>query len=279
MKGVITKKNADIFTINSDGRIVEIKARGKIKKEGLYVGDYVEFSDGIDKVYPRKNFLIRPPLANLDKLFIVVSPLPKPDFLLVDKIILYCFIKGIEPVLLINKIDIADDKFTREIKKIYKKVLKVHLLTAKEDNFEIFNKLVEGNCALAGQSAVGKSSLINSVFGENFTEVGDLSKKIARGKQTTRLVSLYPLEKGFLADTAGFSMLELGMIMKRDYRELSSYYPDFLEFRKFCKFRTCLHQNSQDCAIIKAVNEGKISSLRYQNYLKLLQELKSIKTY
>ena len=133
-------------------------------------------------------------------------------------------------------------------------------------------------CAFAGQSGVGKSSLINSLCGKNETEVGDLSSKLDRGKQTTRIVNLYKFEKGYLADTAGFSKLDLNMISNIEKDDLARFYPDFIEGRALCKYRSCLHENG-DCGIIKLVKSGDISKRRYQNYLKILEEIKNYKKY
>lgn len=270
MQGLIIKKNANLFTVISKGQKKVVAARGNLKKEGIYVGDKVEFDEIIDKILPRKNLLIRPPLANLDKLFIVVAASPKPDFLLVDKLIVYCLVSGVEPILVINKLDIAEADFISETIKNYQNVLKIIKISAKNGEINGISENIVGICALAGQSAVGKSSLINSLLGREECEVGNLSKKVERGKQTTRMVELFPFEKGFLADTAGFSMLDLSFVSNLKPRELASYYPDFLEARKFCKFNSCQHKKHDKCGIIEGVKAGKISTLRYENYLKLL---------
>lgn len=271
MKGLVVKKNAGLFSVESEGRIFDISASGKVKKDGVFVGDRVQFDGAINEVYPRKNLLIRPPMANLDKLFIVISPLPKPDFVLVDKVIVYCYLNDIEPILVINKIDLVRDNFTQNVEKCYN-FLKIITVCAKNNEIFKLKEEIQGVCAFAGQSAVGKSSLINALVGENKTEVGDLSKKIERGKQTTRIVELYKFEEGYLADTAGFSMLDLGFVSDIKKEELSSYYPDFLEARGECKYRSCLHTHG-DCGVIKYVENGEVSKQRYLNYLKILEEL------
>ena len=280
MKGLVIKKNADLFAIESkNGEIVEVKSRGNLREKGVCVGDIVEFDKVVQKVLPRKNILIRPPLANIDKMFICISPIPKPDFLLVDKMIIYCLFNKIEPILLINKTDLLDETNENEIIKNYHKVLKIIKTSAISCQYEELKKEIIGVCALAGQSAVGKSSLINALTQQEVAKVGDLSKKIERGKQTTRLVQLYKVEKGYIADTAGFSMLSIPMVAKiKDY-ELTNYYPEFVELKKNCKFRSCLHQNETDCAIIDAVNKGMLSEQRYQNYLKILEQIKQSKKY
>lgn len=278
MKGFVTKKNANLFSVESEGKIYQLSPSGKTKAKGIFVGDYVEFDGAITNVCPRKNVLIRPPMANLDKLFIVLAPSPKPDFVLVDKILVYCHLNDIVPVLVVNKTDIADEKFVKEIENDYS-CYQILSLSAKSGNVDKLTDEIEGVCALAGQSAVGKSSLINAIFkSENLTEVGQLSAKIERGKQTTRMVCLYKVGKGYLADTAGFSLLDLAFVSNLQPRELASYYPDFLAGREECKYRSCMHEGGE-CGVIKKVSEGKISKRRHQNYLKILQELKSAKKF
>lgn len=278
MKGIVLKKNANLFTIESGEKEYQIRPSGKTKTSGVFVGDYVEIDEAITKVLPRKNLLIRPPLANLDKLFIVISPSPKPDFVLVDKLLIYCTLKAISPVLIINKYDIANSEFLERVTGVYGKFVKTIKVSAKNGDVREVEDEIDGICAMAGQSAVGKSSIINSIFQDELAKTNGLSKKIERGKQTTRLVSLYKLKGGYLADTAGFSMLDLSYISDLEPRELSSYYPDFLQARAKCKFRSCLHEGGE-CGVIEAVKKGGISRLRYENYLKILEELKNAKKY
>lgn len=278
MKGLVIKKNANLFSVECDGEIFHLSPSGKTKAGGIYVGDYVEFDENITKVLPRKNLLIRPPMANIDKLFIVLAPSPKPDFVLIDKMIIYCHLNDITPCIVVNKEDLCDEQFAEKIKEDYASY-DILFLSAKTKSPAQLENSIEGICALAGQSAVGKSSLINALFGdEEKTEIGSLSAKIERGKQTTRLVSLYKIGNGYLADTAGFSLLDLGFVSSIEKTELASYYPDFLEGREGCKYRSCLHEGGQ-CGVIKQVKEGKISKRRYENYLKILQELKNSKKY
>ncbi len=272
MKGLITKKNAGLFEVDYGERVQNLKALGNVKKQGLYVGDYVEADEVITKIYPRKNILIRPPLANLDRLFIVIASAPKPDLVLVDKLIIYAVIKGIEPLIVVNKTDLGQE-LASQIKQIYSPHYKIILTSALENASELRAE-IKGLCAFCGQSAVGKSSLINALLGEHVTEVGDLSKKVERGKQTTRMTRLYKFENGYLADTAGFSLLDAALTLPVGKAELGKYYPDFLAFIEKCKFRTCTHENGKDCGVIKAVKDVQISLTRYQNYLKILEEIK-----
>lgn len=271
MRGRIVEKNAGLFSVEANGQLFNLPPSGKTKSRGIYVGDEVEFEGAVSSVYPRKNLLIRPPMANVDRLFIVICPSPKPDFVLVDKIIIYSYLNDIEPILVINKIDIVQNDFIENIEKSYS-FLKILKVCAQNDEISSLLKEIVGICAFVGQSAVGKSSLINSLTGKNEAEVGQLSKKIERGKQTTRIVRLYKFENGYLADTAGFSMLDLGFVGKLKKEELSSYYPDFLHARALCKYRSCLHKHGE-CGVIERVKSGKITEMRYLNYLKILSEL------
>lgn len=278
MEGIVIKKNANIFTVIAGQKEYEVMPSGKTKAGGIFVGDKVEFTDSITLVKDRKNLLIRPPIANLDKMFIVVSPSPKPDFVLVDKMIVYCYLNNITPYIIVNKVDMASKEFLENVNNDYSGFLKVIEVSAKEKVLKDLEDEIDGICALAGQSAVGKSSIINAIFNNEVTSTGNLSKKIERGKQTTRIVRLYKVGKGLLADTAGFSLLDLNMISTIEKDELAAYYPDFLQARGECKYRSCLHEMGE-CGIIRYVKEGKISKNRYTNYLKILNEIKSSKKY
>lgn len=275
MEGIVLTKNADLFEVESENKIYSLKPSGKTKAGGIFVGDYVNFNETITQVKKRKNLLIRPPVANIDKMLIVLAPIPKPDFALIDKMLIYCKLNDIIPIIVVNKFDICDDDFINNIKIDYEKNYKLIFVSAKQRKIEELKNEIYGITVLAGQSAVGKSSLINALFeSENLAVIGELSKKTDRGKQTTRLVKLYKIDEGYIADTAGFSLLDLSFISAINSQELSSYYPDFLKGISKCKYRSCLHENDKDCGVIKELKNNKISMRRYQNYLKILNELK-----
>ena len=279
MIGLVITKNANLFKVECENTIYSLKPSGKTKAGGIFVGDQVEFEENITKVLKRKNLLIRPPVANIDRMFIVIAPTPKPDFVLVDKLLVYCHLNDIEPILVVNKSDLCEDNFIENVEKSYKKHYKMLILSAKTENLDNLEKEIHGICVLAGQSAVGKSSIINALFKkENLAEVGNLSAKVERGKQTTRLVRLYKVGEGYIADTAGFSLLDLSFVGNIDYTELASYYPDFLEGRAKCKYRSCSHEGGE-CGVVADVKNGNISKMRYENYLKILEELKSVKRW
>lgn len=279
MKGLVTNKNANLFLVESEGKTLQLSPSGKTRAKGIFVGDYVEFDESITSVCGRKNLLIRPPVANIDKMFIIIAPSPKPDFVLVDKILIYCHLNDITPIIIVNKADVGGKVLQEECENYYSGKYKILLVSAKDGDLESLKNEIEGICVLAGQSAVGKSSIINAIFKTANAEVGELSKKIERGKQTTRMVNLYKYkENSYIADTAGFSLLDLAFVGNLDYRELSSYYPDFLQGRGKCKFRSCTHEGG-DCGVIAQVKSNQISKNRYQNYLKILKELENAKRY
>lgn len=272
-------KNADLFTVESGEGEKMLKPSGKTKETGIFVGDNVEFNENITSVYNRKNLLIRPPLANIDKMFIVISQKPMIEFSLLDRLLIYCKINDIIPIIAINKIDICSSEFIDNIEKIYEKHYKILKISAKNNILQDLEDEIEGITVLAGQSAVGKSSIIKALFKDEISvEIGDLSKKIERGKQTTRLVKLFKYKNGYVADTAGFSLLNLAMVTDLEPRELGLYYPDFLEYIPNCKYRSCLHEGGE-CGVLEAVKSGKISKQRYESYLKILSELKTRKIY
>lgn len=279
--GLILKKQADLFSVElENGKILQITARKNMKKDGIFVGDRVQVDDdnAICKLEERKNILIRPPVANIDKMFIVIAPVPKPDLYTVDKLIIFCKLNNIEPVVCINKKDL-DEKYCKELANIYKSKFKTLIFSSLDDSVTKLEKEIFGICVLAGQSAVGKSSIINALKGEQIARVDNFSKKIERGKQTTRTVSLYKFgENKFLADTAGFSKLDERLLDLKE-NELKAYIPEFVDFAPSCKYSSCNHLIDKNCGVCQAVKNGEIPKERHQNYVKLFEILKSIKKF
>lgn len=260
---------------------------GKLKQDGkVLVGDRVEFdvlksSQGcISKVLERDNVLVRPPISNIDNLVIMFATRPQPDFVLIDKLVLTCLVNDIKPIICVNKIDLIDDKTLQNIHDQYDDVvLDVVCISAKTGkNIDSLLKLMKGKTtALAGQSAVGKSTLLNALTGGEFAKTGDISQKTNRGKHTTRHTQMYEIQKDtYVCDTPGFSMLNLNGIT---YDNLCYYYPDFNEFE--CKYTGCSHtkESSKDCGVKQAVFEGKINLERFERYQKIYEELKKVKPY
>lgn len=280
-KGLVLKKQADIFTIEFEsGDVQNLVARKNLKKEGVFVGDivFVDEDNTVARIDKRKNILIRPPVANIDKMFIVVAPLPKADLYTVDKMLIFCALNSIEPILCVNKKDL-DNEFCEKIEKIYNSFVDTVVVSSFDESVLEIEKKIEGICVLAGQSAVGKSSIINALKKEEVAKVDTFSKKIERGKQTTRTVQLFKFSSnGYLADTAGFSKLDEGLIDLKE-TEIKNYFTDFLPFAEKCKYKSCTHINNNDCGVVDAVKEKKLSKERYENYVKLYNIMKNIKRY
>ena len=273
MKGLITKNISDSYEVWLNGSVITAKPRGKLKKsDKLLVGDYVE-CNCIGNEYiiegrmQRKNQFVRPSIANIDILCILVTEIPIADKYLVDKLIIKCFENKIKPILVISKKDIVSDKFVKEIESEYYflDIFKVSALTNQSIG-ELKTAIKGKLTALAGQSAVGKSKL-SSALGALAIE-GEISKKTLRGKHTTRHTEIYILKDDILlADTPGFSSLDLNI----DKDELKYTFPDFCYE---CRYKSCNHVSEDGCEVIKAVKSGKILKSRYENYLKLLREVR-----
>lgn len=279
MKGRVIKILSREYSVESGGIIYNCAGRKKLKKDGdIYVGDFVEIEESagawtIERVYPRKNRLIRPYVANVDKCLLVVAPYPETDYLLVDKIIVNCLSSGIQPVLVTNKSDLEGDNFA-VIKEEYRAFPCVRVSARTGDGLLELMSAIRGSvCCMAGQSAVGKTSILNALTGMN-AETGGLSK-IMRGKNTTRHIECYDLgENTLLMDTCGFSLFELDVKSE----DLRLCYDEF-EGVGECRFATCKHVNEPDCAVKRAVAEGKIPKGRYERYKIIYEELKRRKSY
>lgn len=228
----------------------------------------------IESVEPRKTQLVRPFVSNMDSIVIVLAPIPKPDMMLVDKLIIGASENGIDPIICINKADLQGaDKVAEEVASDYKDIAEIHIISTQTGQGidELMNNLRGKYVCLAGQSAVGKSSLINCILGEDKQATGEVSKKGDRGKNTTRHIEIITLNDGTqIADTCGFNKLELPMF---DPSRLSTYYYDFDEYADKCKFRCCNHYKESDCAVKKAVEDGKITQNRYNRYVQLFAYL------
>ncbi|MDR1093755.1 MAG: ribosome small subunit-dependent GTPase A [Clostridiales bacterium] len=308
---VLQAKRGGFLVRGADGREVFCPARGKLREGGVYAGDDAEWdrAGGIDRVAPRKNLLARPLLANVAACVIVLSPAPAPDFYLADKLLIHCFKNGIEPILCVNKSDTGDagelyGRARRNYEPAGQSVLSVSALDGS--GIEALRRAaarVGGVTCLAGQSAVGKSSLLNRLLPGINAEVGELSQKIGRGKHTTRACRLYPLyadgcqQRGpldgagnsaiplttaavplaaaggqaYIADTPGFSMLGAGDLF---YGELKYFYPDFVGFAQNCAVRGCNHTREPDCAVIRAAEKGGLCRERWERYVGIFDELR-----
>lgn len=267
--------------------ISSIKGNTK-RKNSVIVGDIVEVNKSydtylIEKIYDRKNTLIRPPVANIDNLVIVISlDMPKPDFLLLDKEIALCFSKKINPIIVINKVDLNTNNDTNDdleyIKRVYSDIgIQVIEVSAKEKiGIDILiNKLKNKISAFSGNSGVGKSSIINAIFKNKYIEAttSETSKKTNRGRHTTKYVKIYEENNMYILDTPGFSSFELYDI---EYKNLKDLYPEFKNYD--CDYLDCNHVNEDIsvCSIKKAVENDKIDISRYNRYVDLFKKLKEI---
>lgn len=274
INGRVIKAVASTFFVDTEKGVKKCFARKKIRQEldgYIYVGDYVEISpdhDGfvIEKVCERKNSLIRPYVSNIDCCLIVIAPEPEPDFVLVDKIIVNCLVENIEPIIVQNKCDIEKIDLSE-----YNDVAKVFYCSAETGDGvkEIVDEVKGKTVCFAGQSAVGKSSIINAILDGDLCEVGELAKKIKRGKNTTRKTEIFNLAGTYFVDTCGFSMLDAVDIEPENLR---LYFDDLEKYRKECRFNNCTHTTETDCEVKKHVGI-EIGKGRYQRYLTIYNEL------
>jgi ribosome biogenesis GTPase len=289
--GIIVKGIGGFYYVDTPGGVYECTARGIFRKEDItpLPGDKVLISvideakkNGcIDEILPRKSFLARPAVANVDQVIITVAvKLPDPDFLLVDKLLISAEKEGLNIVLCINKIDLDEEDKHKEIVKAYSKTNYKLVLTSSKtgEGFDKLRKVLSDRInVLAGQSGVGKSTILNRLMNAKIMETGSVSNKIKRGRHTTRHAELIQLDKGgYVVDTPGFSSLQLSDI---PFEELQIYYPEFSEYIGKCRFHGCSHIAEPDCSVKAALNEGVIDAGRYSRYLQLYSELKQVRDY
>lgn len=285
MRGIIVKGIGGFYYIKTeDNTVYECKARGIFRKEKItpMIGDRVEIEvkngkGSITKIEKRTTALVRPPVANIDTLVIVIAAAsPDPNMLLIDKMLVNAHLAGINPVICINKTDLD----TREdLYDIYTKAGYTVLRTCAEKNEGIDSllELLKGKVsAFAGLSGVGKSSILTCVTGMEL-ETGEVSEKIQRGKHTTRHVELIELKSGgFVLDTPGFGSLETDIIKAN---ELQDCFPEMDEYKYDCRFRGCSHINEPECAVKTALENGGIAESRYASYKEIYEVLKGIKEW
>lgn len=285
LKGRIVNNISNLYYVETNEGIYECNARGKFKNTDIIpvVGDIVniEILDEenkkaiINTIEERKNYIKRPKLSNITQLvFVLSSKMPKPDLLLLDKQLSFAEFLGIKSVIIINKIDL-DEKVIDEIEKIYSNIgYKVVKTVAKDaQGIEQVKQCLKGEIsAFSGNSGVGKSTLINSIFGNNTTQEGIISSKNKKGKNTTTTIKLYKIDEDtYIADTPGFSTFDISEI---ETKELENYFIEFKNKIKKCEFVGCTHIKEQNCEIKKEVENGNISEARYNRYIKIYEELK-----
>lgn len=290
MQGLIRKGIGGFYYVDTGDNVYASKARGLFRKKGQtpLVGDRVEIevTHEADKeayitaILPRKNTLIRPPVANLERLFIVAAlHNPPPSTLMIDKMIAICEKKGIDPVVVLNKADLGEDRALREI---YQRAgfEVVTTSAAQNSGLDELRRLIKGKlCAFAGHSGVGKSSLLNLLAPQALAQVGGLSARLERGRHTTRHVEIFTCAGGYLADTPGFGDISIERFEPVYKEELFDCFREFAPCFGKCRFSGCLHDKEPGCAVKQAVEEGRIAPSRYESYRSMLYDVKDIKEW
>jgi ribosome biogenesis GTPase len=296
MTGIIIKGVGGIYKVETaDNEIYNCTLRGILRKKSVspYPGDLVEFeityeenNEGIiNSIVDRETFLIRPQVANAKQIIIIIAAdSPKPDYLLLDKMIIMAEKSHVTPIICVNKSDLDSENVFDYVYETYHNICGYKVLKYSAENLENKNNtdkladvLADGINVFAGQSGVGKSSILNRIFKDELMLTGTLSKKISRGKHTTRHTELFTLPNGgYIADTPGFSSFE---IVEIPYDEIHEYYIEFDNLRERCRFDGCIHINEPGCTVKEAVGEGSIDKHRYERYVTLYETLKQIKSY
>ena len=285
---IVLKSIGGFYYIKTDdGTIIECKAKGKFRKLALspLAGDIVEteFEQGtnvITKIHPRKNQFIRPPFANLDLLILVISTTePSPNYFVIDKMCAIAQHKNVEVAIAITKADLSH---CDEIKEIYTKAGYKVFITGENhtDQLEELKKLMTDKvCAFAGNSGVGKSTLLNRLFPDLQLETNAISQKLGRGKHTTRQVEIFDMGNCMVADTPGFSSIELDRDNFISKYDLPHTFIEFNEHLDTCKFADCSHTSEIGCSVKAAVEAGEISQSRYDSYVALYEKQKQVKDW
>lgn len=283
-QGRIITSVGGFYSVETSSGICTCKARGVFRKRGIvpYVGDYVCLSDDcvISEILPRKNSILRPPVANLDQIFFVVSSCqPSPNLQLLDSFLAVAFYLEIAPVILVTKIDLerADKLFS-----VYQNA-GVQILPVDYENPEsiqrIASLLAHRVSMMTGNSGVGKSTLLNAIDPSLHLATGEISEKLGRGKHTTRQVYLYACAGGYLADTPGFSTFEVEQYVQMEKERIPLCFPEFQPYLGKCRFTDCAHICEKDCAVLEAVRQGGIEQSRHDAYVSLYQTAKQRKAW
>lgn len=283
-KGIIIKALSGFYYVKYDNEIYETRARGRFRKtaESPLVGDIVTFQiENEDQGYitaidDRDNSLVRPPVANIDQVLLTMS-MKSPDFsfYLLDRFIAYAEAHDIEPVIVVTKIDLTDDKALEDrIREVYGGMYEVFFTEKDQVKDAVEHIFKDKLSVLAGQSGVGKSTLINTLVPGTELITNKISNALNRGKHTTRHVELIEIGGGYIADTPGFSTIDFEMI---DKYNLMYCFRDFNDYIAGCKFRECLHINEPKCGVKKAVEDGTLSETRYQSYVQIYEEIENRK--
>ena len=289
LTGLIVKAISGFYYVSVGDSVYECRARGTFRKDGSspLVGDIVDLSADIsgkgiiEKIHPRKNSLVRPAIANLDKLFIVSSFItPAPNLLIIDRLTAICHFYSITPVIVFNKCDLGDFSYYRNIYENSGYTTIVASAQSGEGIDSLKKELAGCVSAFTGNSGVGKSSLLNLLFPQLNLQTGEVSDKLGRGRHTTRHTELFKHSfSGYVADTPGFSSLDTQYLTLEFKETLAECFPDFSEFLYGCRFTDCAHIGEKGCSVADAVKEGKIQKSRFESYNAIYNELKDLKTW
>ncbi len=282
------KSIGGFYYVRSGEKEYECKARGSFRKRGSspVVGDRVMITvpdDGycaIEQILPRRNQLKRPALANIDALVIVCSTVdPQPNYTVIDKMTAAAVNHQMEPVIVVSKNDLKNGD---ELAEVYRQSgIRVYQCSpdSREETDDLLSFLRGKVSAFTGNSGVGKSTLLNRLFPQLELQTGDISEKLGRGRHTTRVVELFELDGCFVADTPGFSTVDLQRYEMIDKEQLQYCFPEFEQYLGQCQFTSCAHTCEKGCAVLAALEEGKIAPSRHRSYVQMYNEVKDIKPW
>ena len=288
LEGIILKGIGGFYYVEAAGEVYECKARGLFRKTGIkpLAGDRVEISvndraeNTIEQIHERSGEFVRPPVANVDRLFIVASVCePKPVLLVIDRLTAIAVNKGVEPIVLFTKCDLCS---AEEYVEIYRKagILSFAVCAETGEGVERVRRELSGHIsAFCGNTGVGKSTLLNAVDPSLSLKTGEISDKLGRGRHTTRQSELFKVEGGYVADTPGFSSFDLEETELITKDDLPFAFPEFEPYIGKCKFSTCLHVKDKGCGIIAAVERGDIPKSRHESYCAMMEQAKNIKDW
>ncbi len=289
LEGIIIKGIGGFYYVEADGEVYECKARGVFRKKRItpLTGDNVVITvregkeNTVDDILPRKNFLVRPPVANIDTLIIISSVKePVPSLLVIDKLTAMAVDKGIKPCVVFSKSDLGETAYYEEI---YTKAgIPVCSVCNKtgEGIDKVKSMIGDGITVFTGNTGVGKSSLLNSIDDRFSLATGEISDKLGRGRHTTREVTLYHIGDGLVADTPGFSSLDIQESSELIVKEnLPFCFPEFEEYLGKCKFTSCSHTVEKGCIILEALQSGEIHQSRHNSYKQMYDDVKNIKDW
>lgn len=286
--------------VTKNGTLTECRAKGSFRHDGIspYPGDNVLISveekgkDCIVQILERRNIFNRPPAANIDKLFITVAAAsPTPAFITVDKLLCAAEYYNADAIILVTKSDL-DPEMAETVRQTYEKSgYKVFVTSSlkgegvNELKDFVFSEIKNCTAFFAGESGVGKSSLMNALFPELSLQTGEVSRKISRGKHTTRAVTLYPLDGvcsftgAFLADTPGFGIFELSSIEDLNFEDVAGLFPEFQKYIGSCRYTKCTHLREEGCAVMEALEKGEIADSRHKSFVTVYEEIKALRPW